>query len=52
MWEPLIGETDNGDLLPVLATSWEPKEDGRIWVFKLREGVKFSDGVPFNADAV
>lgn len=52
VWEPLIGESDQGDLIPVLATSWEAKEDGKIWTFKLREGVKFSDGVEFNADVV
>lgn len=52
VWEPLIGESDSGDLVPILATSWESKEDGKIWIFKLREGVKFSDGYPFNADAV
>lgn len=52
VWEPLIGESDKGDLVPVLATSWEAKEDGKRWIFELRKNVKFSDGVDFNADAV
>jgi len=37
---------------PSLAVSWKVSEGGKTWVFKLREGVSFSDGTPFNADAV
>jgi peptide/nickel transport system substrate-binding protein len=39
-------------LLPVLATSWSPNTDGSVWTFKLRSGVKFTNGEPMNADAV
>ena len=39
-------------LSPELATSWEPNEDATEWVFKLREGVTFHNGDPFNAEAV
>jgi peptide/nickel transport system substrate-binding protein len=39
-------------LSPMLATSWEPNADGTEWVFKLREGVTFHNGDPFNAAAV
>jgi len=34
-----------------LATSWATA-DGRSWTFTLREGVRFHDGAPFDADAV
>ncbi|WP_303802083.1 ABC transporter substrate-binding protein [Alicyclobacillus macrosporangiidus] len=40
------------ELQPDLATSWEPSKDGMSWTFHLLQGVKFSDGTPFNADAV
>src|SRR6202451_2057805 len=40
-------------LLPGLATEWKVDEaDKKKWTFKLRPGVKFHDGSPFNADAV
>ncbi|MGY8963558.1 MAG: ABC transporter substrate-binding protein [Rhodospirillales bacterium] len=36
---------------PWLATSWEATSP-TTWVFKLREGVTFSNGEPFNSNAV
>ena len=40
------------DLQPALATEWKASADGKTWTFKLRQGVTFQDGTPFNAEAV
>ena len=37
---------------PSLAESWEISEDGLTYTFRLREGVTFHDGTPFDAEAV
>ncbi len=37
---------------PSLAESWTGSPDGLVWTFRLRKGIKFHDGTPFNADAV
>lgn len=52
MYEGLLRMSS--DLKPevALATSWSSDESGLKWTFKLRHGVTFHDGTPFNADAV
>ncbi len=44
-FDPLAAD----EIVPGLAKSWEV--DGKKWTFHLREGVKFHDGSPWNADA-
>ena len=40
-------------MIPGLATEWKVDDaDKKKWTFKLRPGVTFHDGSPFNADAV
>lgn len=39
-------------IVPGLATSWTVSGDGKVYTFKLRRGVTFTDGAPFNAQAV
>ena len=43
---------DNGEIVPGLAETWEISEDGLVYTFHLRENVKFTDGEPFDAEAV
>lgn len=47
-------EQDPGDQSyhPHLAESWETSQDGLTWTFKLRQGVTFHDGEPFNAATI
>jgi peptide/nickel transport system substrate-binding protein len=42
---------NDGQVKPWLATSWR-QTGPLVWEFTLREGVTFSNGEPFNADAV
>jgi peptide/nickel transport system substrate-binding protein len=51
--EGLVG-LKNGTtvIVPKLATSWKASSGGKVWTFKLRKGVRFQDGTPFNAKAV
>ncbi|WP_216329676.1 ABC transporter substrate-binding protein [Deinococcus aestuarii] len=39
-------------ITPGLATSWKANKDATEWTFTLRPGVRFTDGTPFNANAV
>lgn len=42
--ETLVRFDENGKIAPWLAKSWENSEDKKTWTFKIREGVKFSNG--------
>jgi nickel transport system substrate-binding protein len=52
VYEPLVNLDREGNIIPCLATSWAFENNGRSLVFQLREGIKFSDGQDFNAQAV
>jgi len=45
-------DRDSLKIKPSLASGWDSNSDGTVWVFRLRRGVKFHDGTPFDADAV
>ncbi len=50
--EGLVEITEDNTIIPWLAESWTFSDDGRQATFKLREGIDFHDGTPFNAEAV
>jgi peptide/nickel transport system substrate-binding protein len=37
------------DIAPGLAESWSPNDDGSVWTFQLRQGVKWQDGSDFSS---
>lgn len=51
VYEPLVKYQADGTVAPWLATHWTHSDDGKTWVFTLRDNVKFSNGEPFNAAA-
>lgn len=50
--ESLVYQQDDGKLVPWLASGYTMSPDGKTFTFSLRKDVVFSDGAPFNADAV
>ena len=53
VYEGLVSEVlgTYDEIGPALATEWET-DDNQAWTFHLRENVTFTDGTPFNAEAV
>ncbi len=52
LFDVLIEFQEDGSMGPALAESFEPTEDGKGYIFHLRDDVDFIDGTHFNADAV
>jgi len=53
IYEALVAYADESTTLePGLAEKWDISPDGKTYTFTLRQGVKFHDGTPFNANAV
>ncbi|MEM0900102.1 MAG: ABC transporter substrate-binding protein [Pseudomonadota bacterium] len=53
IYEPLISPDMEAKPIPALATEWSVSPDNpNVWVFKLREGVKFHEGQDFTAEDV
>ncbi|WP_374443253.1 ABC transporter substrate-binding protein [Stella sp.] len=50
--EGLVGFRDDLEVAPVLAQGWEIRDDGRTYVFRLREGVTFHNGAPLTSAEV
>ena len=52
MFQGLVSFSRTLEPTPLLAKSWTISEDGKEYVFRLQEGVKWHDGQPFTADDV
>ena len=52
IYETLTKINADGTVSPLLAESWEVSTDLKTYTFKLRKGVKFQNGEPFNSAAV
>ena len=52
MMEGLVGFDEKMNVVPVLAEEYSANEDATEFTFKLRQGVKFHDETPLNAEAV
>jgi peptide/nickel transport system substrate-binding protein len=48
----LVARTQDGRILPWLATAWTISNDHKTYVFKIKPDVKFTDGTPLDADAI
>ena len=51
LYDTLVSITEDG-YEGCLAESWTVSEDGKVYTFKIREGVTFSDGTPCDANAI
>ena len=50
VYEPLVWLDADGSIKPMLAESWTVSNDGLEWTFRLRAGIKFSNGSDFDAE--
>ncbi|MEM6431434.1 MAG: ABC transporter substrate-binding protein [Deinococcota bacterium] len=52
VYDTLVMFDSSGLIVPALAESWEPADDGLSWTFNLREGVTFHNGDALTASDV
>lgn len=50
IYEGLVNEAPNGDLVPGAAASWTVSDDGKTYVFNLRPEARWSNGDPVTAE--
>src|SRR5690606_2157532 len=52
VYEPLVLLSNDFELVPALAKSWESNDDATQFTFHLQEGVTWHDGEPFTSEDV
>ncbi len=52
VFEGLVKPDENGDLIPAVASEYSISEDGKVYTFTLRDGIKFHDGTEVTAEDV
>src|SRR6516164_6620354 len=52
IYETLTKINEDGSVSPLLAESWQASPDLKTYTFKLRKGIKFQNGEPFDSAAV
>lgn len=52
IYDTLLQEDSNGEVLPMLARRFETSEDGLTWSFELRDDARWHDGRPFTVEDV
>ncbi|RIY37945.1 peptide ABC transporter substrate-binding protein [Psittacicella gerlachiana] len=50
VFDTLVRLDNQGNYIPAAASSWEQSEDGLTWIFHLRQGATWQDGVAVTAD--
>ncbi len=52
MVESLVAYAEDLTFKPVVAASFTPEDEGKTWVFKIRQGLKFHNGAPVTSAEV
>ncbi len=52
VFEGLLMPSTTGELIPAIAESYEISEDGTLYTFKIRDGIKFHNGNPLDVKDV
>lgn len=47
-----LTDPDTGEAVPHIGESLTPNDDGSVWTMEIRPGVEFTDGTPYDAEAV
>ncbi|MGW0803997.1 ABC transporter substrate-binding protein [Nonomuraea sp. NPDC002799] len=52
IFDSLLWQDADGTLKPWLASAWKVSDDGLTYTFTLRDGVRFHDGAPWDAEGL